>query len=363
MPTSKNKKNALNFEISFGSIGINEKIIFAKHLSVMLRAGLTISEALDIIYDQSDGRMKRIIGTIKESVDSGNSLSSSLSKYPKIFSNIFINTVYVGEASGNLDQNLENIAIFLGKEKELANKIKNAMFYPMIIVFLALGLGFIISYMVLPKILPLFKSMKTELPPTTKVLIWVSDSMQAHGKTIGVIFGSVAVAFLWLFRQKFFQPVADYLILRIPLVGRVSKNKNISIFCSTLGTLLKSGLNIDEALNIVAKTSDNYYYRRCISKISERATHGEKLSVALADFKSLFSGLAVSMMKVGERSGRLEETLFYLAAYYEEEVDTSVKKISAAIEPILLIFIGLAVGGLAMSIIGPIYQLTGGMKK
>lgn len=361
--TKNQKKSALDVDISFGSINFGQKITFAKHLAVMLKSGLTITEALEIVYGQAEGKLRKIIGKIKQSVDAGNSLSSSLGKFPKIFPPIFVNTVYVGESSGTLDENLDNLAGHLKKDKELVDKVKGAMVYPMIVLVLAFVLAMAISFVVLPKITPMFKGLGMDLPMSTKVLIAFSDIVQEHG---AVLFPSImggVIFLIWIFRQKFFKPVADFLILHVPIIKNISRNKNLTIFSSTLGTLLKSGLNIDEALRITKDTIDNYYYKNALEDLAVKARQGTKISENLSRHKKLFPSLMVSMIKIGENSGRLEETLAYLAEYYETEVNNATKTLSTAIEPMLLIFIGLMVGGLAIAIITPIYKMTGNVQK
>lgn len=356
------KQNVLDSDISLGGVNISQKIIFTKHLAVMLKSGLTITEALDIVHDQAEGKLKKIIAIVKESVRSGSSLSSSLKKFPKVFSSVFVNSIYVGESSGTLDENLESVATSLTKDRDLMSKIKNAMFYPMIILFLAFGLGIVMSFLVLPRIMPLFEGLGLDLPVTTRMLIWFSKTIDAHGKEL-IVTIFVSLFFLsWLLKQKFTHPVTHYLILRIPIVGDISRNKNLALFCNTLGTLLKSGLNIDRALEITQNAAQNYYYQKSLEVVSSKTGKGMKMSDILQNYKKLYPTLATNMIKIGERSGRLEETLFYLGEHYEGEVDNSVKKFSTAIEPMLLIFIGLLVGGLAMSIITPIYQLTGNIE-
>jgi len=357
------KKSALDMDISIGGINFGQKVTFAKHLAVMLKSGLTITEALDIVFGQAEGRLKKVIGVIKQSVDAGNSLSSSLGKFPKIFPPIFVNTVYVGESSGTLDENLDNLANHLKKDKDLMDKVKSAMVYPVIVLVLAFVLAMAISFVVLPKITPLFKGLGMDLPMSTRFLIAFSDIIQAKG---AILFPSIVggVIFLvWIFGQRFFQPVSDYLILHIPIIKNISRNKNLTIFSSTLGTLLKSGLNIDEALRITTDTIDNYYFKKALKDLTNKARQGTKVSENLARHKQLFPSLMVSMIKIGENSGRLEEVLAYLADYYETEVNNSTKTLSTAIEPMLLIFIGLMVGGLAIAIITPIYKMTGNVQK
>lgn len=362
--TEKIKKTSfLEADISIGGVSLTDKVVFAKHLSVMLKAGMTIAESLQIIENQSKGKFKKAIAAILRSIEAGNSLAFALAKYPRIFSSLFVNTTYAGEASGTLEKNLENIAEQLKKSKELVDKVKGAMIYPVVVLVGTLVLGLVMSFLVLPKIIPLFEGLKMDLPLTTRMLIWISHFVQDHGTFLLVAIFLFVVSFSWLIRQAFFKPITHYLFLHTPIVKNISHNTNLANFCRTLGTLLKSGLNIVEALNITKDTVENYYYKKCLEKISDKVSQGTTLSDNLAAMEKYFPRIATSMIRVGERSGNLEETLFYLAAFYEEEVDNATKALSTAIEPILLILIGITVGGLAVSIISPIYKMTGNVNK
>lgn len=354
-----NKNKVMSKDISFGKLKDDEKIAFAKHLAIMLKSGLTISEALDIIRNQAKGRLKNIVTTVMKSVLSGRTLSSSLEKFPRDFSPLFINTVMVGESSGNLEDNLDYVSEHLKKNKELMEKIKSAMIYPVIVLVFAFILGMALSFLVLPKIIPMFKGLDVELPITTRMLISFTDFIDIHGRKLFIGIISFVVFILWFAKRKFAQPITHFLLLKSPLIGTITRNKNLSTFANTLGTLLRSGLNIDEALEISRKTVDNYYFKKYLRSASVKTQRGLKLSDILENNKKIFPGIATSMIRIGERSGKLEDTLLYLAEHFENEVDTATKRLSTAIEPILLIFIGLVVGGLAISIITPIYKITG----
>jgi len=348
-----------NFSIK--GVSITQKLVFARYLSILLRSGLTITEALGIIYDQASGRFKKIVKEIAATVQSGNSLSSALNKYPKVFSGLFVSAVFAGESSGTLENNLSNIAQQLETEKELRAKIKSAMVYPLIVLVATFFLGIAMVFLVLPKITPLFESMDMDLPLTTRLLIWISNQAEERGFIIFWGLLGFILLCIWIIKQNFFKPISHFFALHVPVVRNVSKNNNLANFCKTFGTLLKSGLTIDQAMEIVKKTTPNYYYQRCLFRISKRIGQGSKLSENLSDYEKYFPKLAISMISVGERSGNLEEALFYLADFYKTEVDNATKALSTAIEPILLIGIGLAVGGMALAIVTPIYQITGGM--
>jgi len=357
MPKNGEKKGLGSISFSFTRINLTTKAIFAKHLAVMQKSGLTIVESLSIIADSSQGKFKRIVKGILKSTEAGNTLSSSFARYPKIFPSIFISSIYAGESSGTLDQNLENLAIQMEKEKELSSKIKGAMLYPSVVLVATFILGIVLSFLVLPKIIPLFEGLKVDLPFTTRALISFSHFMDDNGGKAFIGLVVFLIFFVWLVKQKFIKPITHLFFLKMPIVNHITRNINLARFTRTLGMLLKSGLNIDEALKVTKDTLGNYYYHKSLEEVSQRVGKGITLSENLKHYEDLYPKMVSRMILVGEESGNLEDTLFYLADFYELEVDNASKALSTTIEPVLLIFIGLAVGFLALSIITPIFNI------
>lgn len=357
------KKSLFEKEIVLGGVSLVQKEILARHLSTMLKAGLTISEALEIAKDSTTGKLKKILSQVIRSVESGRPLSDSLKDHDRVFSGLFVNAVYAGEESGTLEGNLENVSKQLEKERGLISKVKGAMVYPIMILIAAFILGMIISFVILPKIMPLFEGLKTELPLTTRMLIGFSRFAESYGFVLFIAIVLFIIFIVWTVRQKWSRPVTHLLLLKIPIIKKVVENTNLARFSRTLATLIKSGINIDEAIHITCEAMSNYYYKKALDTISKRISKGTELSQNFSQFEHLFPVLLIKMIKVGEKSGKIEEVLFYLADFYEAEVDTSVKSLSVAIEPILLIGIGLVVGFLALSIITPIYKITGGITR
>ncbi len=356
---TKQKRSIFALEIDLGRVNATQRTLFAKNMSMMIRSGLPIGEALGISADSAQGSFKKVLLGVRDSVLAGGPLSDGLAQYPKAFSPLFINSVRAGEKSGTLEENLSYVSEQLRKEKELSEKIWGAMLYPIVVLIAALGLSIAIVFFVLPKITPLFEGLGVALPVTTRILIWISGFVQAHGASALVGLGAFIVLVSWLVRQKFSRPTTNFVILHLPVIKSLVRNSNTARFCRTLGTLIKSGLSIDEAVRISAETSSNYYYEQALRDVSRRLMSGTKLSSTLMLYENLFPKIVTRMIRVGEESGRLEETLLYLAAFFEEEVDADTKNLSVAIEPILLISIGLIVGFLALSIITPIYSITG----
>lgn len=353
----------LESTISTGRVSLEQKVLWARNMSVMLHSGLTIEETLEVTADQATGTFKKVLTGLHKAISSGQPLGDGMARYPKVFEESFINVVRAGEASGNLEENLTNIAENLEKERELRSKIKGAMLYPTVVLVAALILGLAMSFLVLPKIVPLFEGLKVDLPATTRALIWFSHVVRDYTwqLLIGVIGGVVGL--IWLFKRRFFKPVSHWLWLRLPIVSKLTRYTNQARFCRTLGTLLQSGLNIDEALEIAGSTVNNYYYRGALKHAAQSISKGGSLSAALSQHQNLFPILVTRMVGVGEQSGNTSETLLFLAHFYEVEVETSTKSLATAIEPVLLIIIGLGVGFLALSIITPIYEITGNIRR
>jgi type IV pilus assembly protein PilC len=363
MKKTEQKKRESLFNIQLGRVSLVDKALLAKHLSVMLKSGLSLSEALTIAASSARSKLRRILVGVGKSVESGNSLSQSFARYPKVFSGLFVNATKAGEVSGTLVENLENIATELEKEKEMSSKIIGAMVYPSVVLVAAFVLGMILSFVVLPKITPLFEGLRVDLPFTTRWLISFSHFIQGYGLIFFVGIIASITLLLWLIRQKFSRPVTHKLLLTVPIIKSVSRNANLARFTRTLGMLLKSGIRIDEALMITRDTTANYYYNRAIANVARNIRTGSRLSDNLAHNSDYFPILVTKMIEVGEQSGRFEETLFYLSDFYESKVDSATKALSTAIEPLLLIFIGLTVGFLALSIIAPIYDITGNINR
>ena len=359
----KQKKSLLEADINIGRVSLNQKALFAKNLALMLKAGLPISEALAISSSSAKGKFKTVLLKVKSSVEAGRSLSSSFAEHPNIFSGMFMNVTQAGESSGTLVENLEGISRQLKKERELISKIKGAMIYPILVLGATFLLGMVLSFVVLPQITPLFEGLRVDLPLTTRLLIAFSHFVQDYGIYLFVGIVAFVVFFVWLLRQRFTYPYTHWLLLHVPVVRSIITNSNLARFSGTLGTLLKSGVPIDEALDITTNTLGNYYYRKALEQVARASSKGTKLSSNLEQFSSLFPILLTKMVKVGEESGNFEETLFYLADYYEAEVDNATKILSTTIEPIMLLIIGTVVAFLALSIITPIYDITGNIRR
>ncbi len=350
-------------DLSWGRVSLTDKALLAKQLSLELRSGLTLTDALAVSVDSSQGKLQSILKNVLHAVESGQTFSGALGAYPKVFSGLFINTVYVGESSGTLADNLENIAKELEKERELSSKVKGAMVYPIAVLIITFILGLALSFLVLPKIVPLFQGLKVTLPFSTRALIYFSNLMDNYGWQIFTGLIALIIFLIWFLRQKFIYPVTHFLFVRLPIIGPATRALNLARFTRSLGSLLKSGQNAVESLTTSERSINNYYYKLAIKRAAARVSGGGRLSEALAEFPKLFPVMLTRMIRVSEESGKFEETLFYLSDFYELELNKTTKNLSTTIEPAMLLLIGLVVAGLALAIITPIYEITGNIKR
>jgi type IV pilus assembly protein PilC len=352
-------------QISFGGVKFIDKVLVARHLAIMIKSGVNMAEALDILVDQSNSpKLKSILHDVYSSVVSGHALSSALGKHKKVFSELFINMVKIGESSGTLAETLDYLAQEMEKSYEMKKKITAAAIYPTIVLVATLGLAFVLVYFILPRMLKLFETLTVELPTSTKILIAIANGVQNHGLLILIISVSVIIVVTYLLRQNYTKKYTHRFLLMIPVFGHISQQINLANFCRTLGTLLKSGVPITEALKITSGILTNHTYQTEIRKLFDEVTRGLSLSEALSTRSTkLFPKMSTRLLQVGEKTGELENSLIYLGDFYGKEVDSITKNLSNILEPILLIVMGLMVGFVAISIIQPVYQISGGLRK
>ncbi len=324
---------------------------------------MSLTDSLKMIRTQTRRRsFGKILESLIADVTRGLFLSKSLEKFRATFGELFINIVKVGETSGTLPENLNYLALELKKRHELRGKVRGALIYPAIIFFVTIVIATTLIVFVFPKLLPLFRSLKVELPITTRLLIAVAGFLTNYG--LWVILGLIVliILFILLLRAQGFRKVVHRLAISLPLFGKIVVEVNLVNSSRTLGLLLKSGVRIVEAVNITADTLINLVYQRELKSAAEKVRKGEFISKHFVLKKKFFPAIFTNMVAVGENTGNLTENLNYLAEYYESEVDDFVKNLSGTLEPILLIFMGVLVGFIALSFITPLYKLTQGIR-
>ncbi len=348
----------------FIRIPVQEKILFAKNLAVMTKAGMPILDSLRLLQKQTKSKsMKKILGQLTEDMANGQFLSTSLEQFKNIFGEFCVNIIRVGEASGILYENLNYLAEELTKKQALRRKILSALIYPAIIVVATAAITGILIVYVFPKILPVFKSLKITLPVTTRILIALSEFLLAYGAYVGAgIVMLIIVAWL-LTKVRLIRFLMQRLALYLPLVGSLSQNYNMANFCRTLGLLLKSDIKVVEAINITADTLTNLVYKKEFKDVAREIAGGGEISKHLEKKSYLFPPMLTQLVAIGETTGNLSDTLLYLSGFYEGKLDETTKNLSTVLEPLMMLIMGAIVGFIAISIITPIYEVTQGLKR
>jgi type IV pilus assembly protein PilC len=304
-------------------------------------------------------RHSKIIDSVIKDVSNGQFLHASFAKHGNIFGDFAVNLIKVGEEGGILDQNLEHLAEELKKRHELKKKIMGAMIYPAFITLATVGVTALITVYIFPKLMPIFNSLGANLPLTTRSLIWTSNFLIHYGILVvaGFIASSIGISIIY---KKFlpFNLIANRVMLRVPIFGKLYQNYHMANLCRTFGLLLNCQVGIISAANITADATPNKLYKREIRQLSEDISKGRKISEYFDKRPDLFPEIVPQMVAIGETAGNLGETLLYLSNHYESETSDMTKNLSNSLEPVMLVGMGLIVGFVAVSVITPIYELT-----
>lgn len=327
-------------------------------LGTLLQAGVTLPEALAALTDQVESpRFKSILSDIAERVNQGSSLADSMELYPKAFPKLYVNMIRAGEASGALETVLFRLAEFLEKQLEIRGKVNSAMFYPVVLSILGAVIITVLMVGIVPKITGMFVDMNAELPWNTKLLIWISDTLVGYWWAIllGIVFA------VWSFRRwratEAGRWSGDTIILKVPVLGELVRKIAIARFARTLATLLSSGVQLLQALDIVRTLLGNVVLEKVITNARDSIREGENIAPALKR-SGHFPPLVTHMIAVGERSGQLEQMLGDVANAYDRETNTSIQRLTGLLEPLMIVVMGVAVGFVVFSIMRPIMMLT-----
>lgn len=343
-------------------VSLSEKMIFSRHLSVMIGAGLSLTRALEVLSRQTNNHYFRgIILSVGRNIAKGKSFADSLANYPRVFSDLFVNMIRVGEAGGNLENVLKALAYQMEKDYELRSKVRGAFMYPAVIVVAMVIIGIIMMIFVVPKLTATFVELNISLPVTTQFVILVSNFLANH--TL-IFVGSFAIFIYFavkIIKSKAGRGWMDFLSLNIPILRNIIIKINIARMARTLSSLLKSGMAITEAIEMVSKTLTNKYFSSSLVFSVDEIRKGKVFSEVLENYGKIYPPLATQMIAVGEETGTIDDILARLADFYEEEVYNITKNLSTIIEPILMIFIGAAVGFFAVSMIQPMYSIVEGI--
>jgi type IV pilus assembly protein PilC len=339
--------------------GINEKTlaVFTRQFSVMIDAGLPLVQCLQIMGEQQDNKaFQRIVLQVREDVESGSSLANAMKKHPQAFNELYVNMVAAGEAGGILDTILQRLATYIEKAARLKAQVKSAMIYPIAVISIAMLVVYIILWKVIPVFGALFTSLGADLPLPTRIVVNLSKFV---GRYWWLIVG-VVVAGVYALRRYYATEqgrlVIDSLLLKAPILGPVLRKIAVARFCRTLGTLLSAGVPILESLDITARTSGNAVIERAILEVRKAVEEGKNLAEPLKT-SNQFPPMVVQMISVGEATGAMDTMLGKIAEFYEDEVDTAVAGMMKLIEPVMIFFLGVVVGGMVIAMYLPMFDL------
>lgn len=362
MKENKSGFSADNVLPFLNRVNNHDKILFARNLSKMIDAGLPLTRGLSIMEKESKGEFKRVLIELNDSVSKGNTLNESMKAHPKVFSELFVSMVRSGEESGNLSKSLQNIAMQMEKSYQLTKKIKGALIYPVVIIFLMIAIGILMMIYMVPTLTATFGGLGVDLPMSTKIIIWTSNFLVVYYAF--VIMGALAFVFLIAFLLKTTKGklMIDMTLLKTPIIKDMVKHINSARTARTLSSLLTSGVDIVLATNVTKEVLQNSYYKKVLEEIEVTIQKGVPMSKVFSSHEDLYPVFVSEMVSVGEETGKIGDMLMSVALFYEDEIDQKTKDMSSVIEPFLMIFIGLAVGFFAISIISPIYSVGDSIK-
>jgi len=364
-PTKVRKKTILDSGLTLpgvGGVGGKDILIFVRQFATMIDAGLPLVQCLDILGSQTPNpAFRKVIFAIKTRVEGGSTFSDALKEHPKVFDELFVQLCAAGEVGGILDTILNRLAVYREKAEKLKGKVKGALTYPAIVITVGIGVTALLLLKVTPVFAKMFSDFGSALPAPTQFVVDLSEWLQKYILImIGVIVAAV-VAFVAFYRNPRGREIFDKAILVVPVIGTVLTKVAVARFTRTLGTMISSGVPILDALDVTAKTAGNRTIENAILYVRTKISEGKNIAGPLADTK-VFPSMVVQMIGVGEATGAMDQMLAKIADFYDEEVDTSVAALTAAIEPVMMVFLGGVVGGFLIAMYMPIFTIASAIK-
>ncbi len=342
-----------------GKVSRKELAIFTRQFATMIDAGLPLVQCLDILGMQQENQgFKKVILKVKEDVESGSTFADALGKHPTVFDELFVNLVSAGEVGGILDTILARLAAYIEKAMKLAKQVKSAMVYPATIVAVALIVTVILLLYVIPIFGQMFEDFGQSLPVPTQIVLALSAYTRKYFLLGVVLVVLMILAIRWYYKRETGRRNIDRLLLRMPILGDLLRKIAVARFSRTLGTMVSSGVPILESMDIVAKSAGNKIIEEAVVKARESISEGKTISEPLQDSK-VFPLMVTQMVAVGEATGALDAMLNKIADFYDDEVDASVAALTSLLEPLLMIFLGVVIGGLVIAMYLPIFKLAG----
>ena len=365
----KEPKSGLSQDIKIpglgdGLPGLKAVAIFSRQMATMIDAGLPLVQSLAILARQVEHKgLQKILKDVRIDVEGGLPFSDAIAKYPKVFNRLYLNLVRAGEVSGTLDMVLDRIAIFQEKDLALRGKIKGALTYPVIVLVFALGVTYFLLTTVVPQFAGILISLNAPLPLITQGLIATSNFLQNQTLLMVAIIAVLVFAYRWYYAREDGRHVIDRIKLRMPVFGNLISKAALASFSRTLSLLIKSGVNIIESLDITRGAANNAIVEDALLNAKNAVMQGEQMSQPMAAAVDVFSPMVVSMVAIGEETGGLDTMLDKIADYYDREVDEAVDQLTAAIEPIMIIFLGAIVGLIVAGMFLPMFSIIGALSK
>jgi type IV pilus assembly protein PilC len=364
-PTKVRRKGLLDAGITlpgFGGIGGKDILIFTRQFATMIDAGLPLVQCLEILGSQADNlSFRKVIYAIKQKVEGGSTFSDALADHPKVFDELFVQLCAAGEVGGILDTILNRLALYREKNEKLKRKVKGAMVYPTIVIFVALVVTTVLLLKVTPVFAKMFGDFGSALPAPTQFVVDLSIWLQAYFVYLFFAVVGVAVFSVWFYRNPAGRRIVDKVSLKLPIIGDVIRKVAVARFTRTLGTMVSSGVPILDALDVTAKTAGNRTIEAAIMHVRAKISEGKNIAGPLADTK-VFPSMVVQMIGVGEATGAMDQMLNKIADFYDDEVDTAIGGLTAMIEPVLMVFLGGVVGGFLIAMYLPIFSIAGAIK-
>lgn len=354
-PLGQNK--SLLSGLTQNKVKFEELVNFTRQLATMINAGLPLATALSILEEQSKTEMAKLTGNLLKDVEGGLSFSMALDKYKENFSRIYVQLVKAGEMGGVLDEVLDRLAITMEKEKDFRAKTKGAMVYPIIIVLAMMAVAVVMMVAVVPKLTVMYQDFGAELPAATKILMNISGFFVNYWWILALLFGLAGLILRSFKKTAQGELVIDRLLLKLPIIGILKQKIVLTDFTRTLSLLLGAGVSLLEALDVVASAIGSAVYRGQLKEVNKQVEKGITLSDAIAHYEN-FPSILFQMISVGEETGKLDEILEKISEYFEKESEYAIKNLTTAIEPMIMILLGLGVGFIVIAIIMPIYSLT-----
>lgn len=351
------KKKGISIAIK-KKIKIDDLVVFARQLATMIDAGIPLVQGLDILSEQIEHKeFRNIVSRVRNDVETGSTLSEAIGRHPKVFSQLFINMVRAGESSGMLDDIMDRLAGYLEKTSALQRKIRSALVYPAVVVCMAFLITLILLLKVIPTFKEIFAGFGAKLPAPTLILITISDTLRSYFLLllgVAVVLGFLISRYIKTEKGRL---KYDQLLLNMPVFGILFKKVAVSKFTRTLSTLIKSGVSILAALEIVGKTAGNKVVENAVTDVRASIREGENIATPLAK-SGVFPPMVVRMISVGEQTGELEKMLEKISDFYDEQVDSAVAGLTSMIEPLIIAFLGIVIGSIVIAMFMPIFKMS-----